>query len=115
MPASKSTATEIARNRLAIAGAKSHAAELPKEAGAARGQLEKLHLEIQELDDSQEKAKKELAKTTKQLGTAILAATVQRGKIVRLAEATFGPKAVEMREFRPTTQGKVIARKPKTK
>ena len=62
---------------------------------------------INKLNAKQEEAKRVLAETTKALTTEIKAAQVNRGKIVKLAEATFGARGVELKQFRPATEGKV--------
>ena len=110
MGTSNSLGNHMNRFGLSIAAAKSYAKELPREAAKAATNLEKLHKEIADLDAQQEKAKQQLVGLTKQLAAKVQAATEERGRIVRLAEATFGPRDPRLREFRPATQGQMTRR-----
>ncbi len=92
--------SQLSRFALAVAGAKSHAKELPKEATVARAKLESLEKSLFELNTEHERAKRALSLVTGKLQTAITSAADECGRIIRLAEATFGPRDVRIREFR---------------
>jgi len=106
MAISKSLGNQLGRLTLAITGAKAHSGELPKEAGSAAATLEARHKTIMELNEQQEKAKQELARITKQIVSEIKAAQKERSKIVRYAEATYGPRDPRLKEFRPASEGR---------
>jgi uncharacterized membrane protein YqiK len=93
--------------KLAVAGAKKYATQLPKEVQAIAKGLADDESQVATLNAQQESAKAELAKLSLKLKAAAKEATVKRAKIVRMAEATFGPNAPELKEFRPATEGRV--------
>jgi hypothetical protein len=105
--ASNAIGNQVSRMQLAVDGAKSFSSKLPKEAGVAASALAKQVATISKLNAKQEEAKRVLAETTKLLAAEIKAAQANRGKIVKLAEATFGSRGAELRQFRPATEGKV--------
>ncbi len=92
---------------LASAAAKKYAGQLPKEVAALAAGLEADSKVIATQNAKQESLKAELAKASEALKASVKAATLKRAKIVRMAEATFGPSGKEIREFRPATEGKV--------
>jgi chromosome segregation ATPase len=104
---SNAIGNKLSRMALATAGAKKYVAKLPQEAQPLAVELGKLQQTISDLNAQQEGLKAELAKTTKAITDQLKQGDVQRAKIVRLAEATFGPKSIELKEFRPATEGKV--------
>jgi hypothetical protein len=113
---SRTLAAQVNRLARAIASAKSYAKELPKEAAVARAKLESLQPSILELNAQQERAKLTLRQLTRRLDAALKEASVERARIVRLAEATFGPRDMRLREFRAVNEGRlrVRAQKPAT-
>lgn len=113
MSSSNAIGNKLSRIALAVGGAKKYAAQLPKEAVALSKGLEADQKTITDLNVKQEGLKSELAKTTLAITTALKGADVARAKVVRLAEATFGPNAPEIKEFRPATEGKVKVGKAK--
>lgn len=106
MALSSSTANQIARNRFAIAGAKTYAARLPPDAKAAASSLEKREAMIATLNAQQEAIKTEMKKVTLALQAEMAAAAAERQKIIRLAEAIFGVRAPEIAQFRPTVEAR---------
>ncbi len=104
---SVSIGNQLTRMSLAAAGAKKYAAQLPKETAKLGSSLGKDHAEILALNAKQEGIKAQLAKITQEINARLKSAGVTRAKVVRMAEATFGPKAAEISEFRPKTEGKV--------
>ena len=104
---SKSLANQRAQYELAVAGAKKHAAQLPKEIQVVVKGLEAENAELNTLNTKQEALKADLVALTKQLRDKAKSATAKRTKIVRQAEATFGVGAVELRDFRSATDGKL--------
>lgn len=104
---SKSLANQRAQYELAVAGAKKHAAQLPKEIQVVVKGLEADNAELSALNTKQEALKADLVALTKQLRDKAKLATAKRTKIVRQAEATFGIGAVELRDFRSATDGKL--------
>ena len=104
---SKSIGNQQSLFALAVAGAKKYASQLPKEVAVIAKELDADGKKIAEQNAKQESAKAELAKATAALNVTVKAAQKKRAKIVRMAEATFGPSAAEIKEFRPATEGKV--------
>ena len=104
---SKSLANQRAQYELAVAGAKKHAAQLPKEIQVVVKGLEAENAELNTLNTKQEALTADLVALTKQLRDKAKSATAKRTKIVRQAEATFGVGAVELRDFRSATDGKL--------
>ena len=112
MTISNSFGNQVHRLAQAVAGAKSYAKDLPREAGVAAASLDRMVRAIQDLNTQQEKAKQQLKATTAQLNGALKDALKERGRIVRLAEATFGPRDSRLNEFRPV-EGKIRAPRAK--
>ncbi len=104
---SKSLANQRAQFELAAAGAKKHAAQLPKEVQVVVKGLEQENAELGVLNTKQEALKADLVALTKQLRDKAKSANAKRTKVVRQAEATFGIGAVELRDFRSATDGKI--------
>lgn len=106
MGSSNATGNQISRMSLAVQGAKTHAAALPKEAVPLAKELETVHGEANTLNAQQEKLKADLKKVSAELAAKLKKGTALRGRIVKYAEGTFGPRAPEMLAFRPKTEGK---------
>lgn len=104
---SNSIGNKVMRMNLAVAGAQKYAKQLPKEAAPLAVTVQKSQATVTQLNQQQEGIKAELAKITKAIQDELKVGDTARGKIVKLAEATFGPKAIELKEFRPATEGKV--------
>ncbi len=86
---------------------KKHAAQLPKEVQVVVKGLEQENAELGVLNTKQEALKADLVALTKQLRDKAKSANAKRTKVVRQAEATFGIGAVELRDFRSATDGKI--------
>ena len=112
MKQSTSMGNILSRGKLAVAGATKYAGQLPPVATEAAKALLADIGDLETLNAKQEGAKAELKKLTAAVNAKASAVVANRAKIVRLAEATFGPKGAEIKEFRPTTEGKVA---PKAK
>ena len=110
MSKSMSIGNQIHRQELAIAGSTLYTKEMPKEAGVAGGSLKRAVVRIRDLAASQERAKQQLATTTQQLNNALAEGNRLTAQIVRLAEATWGPRHPRLREFRPATEGQATKR-----
>jgi len=107
MAISKSLGNQLGRFELAINGAKAHGQELPKEAATVAANLGSRYKTIQELNAAQEKIKQNVAALTKKIANEVKAAHKEASKIVRLAEATFGPRDARMQEFRPASDARL--------
>ncbi len=101
-----SLAERVSRNNLAIAGAKTHAAELPAEVKPIAAALAVSNTNIESLNAKQENAKQAVALLTQQLNAEAKKADGLRAKVVKAAEFTFGVKAPQLKEFRPVTEGR---------
>ena len=110
---SNALGNKLNRITLALAGAKSYSKDLPKEAIKATATLDKLAKSVNDLNAKQEKTKQDLARITAQLAEAVKQAEAERARIIRFAEATFGPRDSRLKEFRPVTEGR--AAQPKVK
>lgn len=110
MSKSMSIANQIHRMDLAIAGARSYAKELPKEVEKSVIDLERTLGHVRQLAVVQEKAKQALAIATSQLRQALDEGGRVNAGIVRMAEATWGPRHPRVREFRPMTEGRATKR-----
>ena len=114
MPTSHSIGNHLNFLSLGARAARSYAAELPREAGEVAVRLEALLGELQSLNARQEKAKQQLALLTREVKALKKKSCQERSRLIRLAEATFGPRDPRIKEFRPATEGKVrTARAPK--
>lgn len=114
MPTSHSIGNHLNFLSLGARAARSYAAELPREAGEVAVGLDVLFDELQSLNARQEKAKQQLALLTREVKALKKKSCQQRSRLIRLAEATFGPRDPRIKEFRPATEGKVrTARAPK--
>jgi len=107
MATSKSAAAQVERNALAVSGTKAHIKELPQSAPAVAASLEKRTPVIQKLNADQEAARATLKAATAALTAELKAAAVERQKLIRFAEATFGPRAPEIGQFRSKTDSKL--------
>ena len=114
MSTSNSHGNQLGRISLAIKGARSYLSLLPKEAEGCTDRLELKFTLIQDLNAQQEKAKQQVVMTTNRLKTAMKEGREERARLVRLAEATFGPRDPRLKEFRPSTEGKVRTSSPRT-
>ena len=101
-----SLAEQVSRNDLAVAGAKTHAAKLPKEVKPIAASLAKRNPNILALNAKQEKLKQELAALTAAINAELTAASRDRAKIIKAAEFTFGAQSLEIKMFRPVTEGR---------
>lgn len=113
MSFSTSVPALMARNSLAASGAKKHGKALPPKAAEKAASLAKRNAKIEQLNNAQEAAKAALAAATKGLRDELRLANQERQAIIRFAEATFGPKGVEIKDFRSTTDAKVSKGKGK--
>ena len=104
---SDSTASQLQRNNLAVSGAKAHAKELPPSAVGIAASLEKREATINKLNADQEVARTALKTATVALTAELKAATAERQKLIRFAEATFGPRAPQIGEFRSKVDGAI--------
>lgn len=107
MPTSYSIGNHLNLVSLGARAARSYAAELPKEAMQAVTRLEGMYDELCDLNARQEKAKQQLALLTRELKAKKQESMRERARLIRLAEATFGPRDPRIKEFRPATEGKV--------
>jgi hypothetical protein len=107
MPTSYSIGNHLNLISLGARAARSYAAELPKEAMEAATRLEGLFDDLNALNARQEKAKQQLAMLTRELKAKKQESLRERARLIRLAEATFGPRDPRIKEFRPATEGKV--------
>ena len=106
MTATQSTAGQILRNNLAVAGTKAHLKELPPVAGPIAESLAKRSPLIEKYNADQEAARMALKTATAALQKELKAAAVERQKLIRFAEATFGPRAPEIVQFRSNVDAK---------
>lgn len=100
-----SIAEQQNRNNLAVAGAQTHKAKLPKEVGPIAGSLSKRNEKIKVINAKQENAKAVLVNLTKELNDELKLARAERARIVKAAEFAFGARAAELKEFRPASEG----------
>jgi hypothetical protein len=107
MPRSYSLGNQLNVMSLSISAAKSYAAELPSEAAQSAARLEGHFDAIKTASARQEKAKQQQALATRELVGLMRESRKERARLVRLAEATFGPRDPRIKEFRPATEGKV--------
>ena len=107
MTATQSTAGQILRNNLAVAGTKAHLKELPPAAGPIAESLAKRAPLIEKYNTDQEAARTALKAATAALRKELKAGAVERQKLIRFAEATFGPRAPEIVQFRSNVDAKV--------
>ena len=107
MTATQSTAGQILRNNLAVAGTKGHLKELPPVAGGIADSLAKRSPLIEKYNADQEAARMALKAATAALQKELKAAAKERQQLIRFAEATFGPRAPEIVQFRSTVDAKV--------
>ena len=107
MGSSNSIGNKMMRYNLATGGAKKYAAQLDPASPQVVAGLEADVLKLQAFDVQQEGLKSQLAQLTKELKKTVAAADTKRAKLVRMTEVAFGPKGVEINEFRPATQGKL--------
>lgn len=105
MPRVRSTAAILNDIHLAVQAAKTYAKELPAETAKIAKELSATHAELLAQNAAQEKAKQDLVKLTEKLKTGLKAAEQQRARIIRYAEATFGPRDARVQSFRPKTEG----------
>ncbi len=103
---SSSYANKVNRCKLAASGAATHKDALPPIAAKHAEGVTADIAEAEKLNAVQETLKSELKKATKALNAKLAAATAKRGKIIKLAEATFGATGPEMQAFRSKTEGK---------
>ena len=103
---SKSTAAQVQRNQLAVAGTQAHPKELRPAAGPIAASLAKRLPLIEKLNADQETARAALKTATGKLNQELKAAAVERQKLIRFAEATFGPRAPEIVQFRSKVDAK---------
>jgi len=101
-----SLAEQVSRNNLAVEGAKAHLAQLPAETKQLGVDLAARNVKIQALNARQEQAKQALALLTIELNAEVKAAGQVRARIVKAAEFAFGARAVQLKAFRPVTEGR---------
>ena len=106
MKASSSTAAQVQRNNLAVAGTKAHMNDLPQSAAAIAEALEKRQVVIEKLNADQEAARAALKAATEALNKELKAGAVERQKLIRFAEATFGPRGPQIVQFRSKVDAK---------
>lgn len=104
---SKTADSQSARNKLAVSGAKTFADQLPQDCADAAASLDKRGPVIDMLNAQQEAARAALRKATDTLKKELAAAAKERQKIIRYAEAKFGPRAAEIVQFRSKTDSNV--------
>ena len=107
MKRSNSIAAQIQRNNLAVSGVKAHTKELAPSAGPIADSLAKRQPVIEKLNADQEAARTALKTATEALTKECKAAATERQKIIRLAEAAFGPRSPEITQFRSKVDGQV--------
>ncbi|HEX2570017.1 MAG TPA: hypothetical protein VH877_10710 [Polyangia bacterium] len=114
MPTSYSIGNHLLFLSRGVRAARSYAAVLPREAMSAADEMETMFDEIETLNAAQEKAKQRVALLTRELKAKKRESMRVRARLIRLAEATFGPRDPRIKEFRPATVGKVrTARGPR--
>ncbi|HEX2568483.1 MAG TPA: hypothetical protein VH877_02915 [Polyangia bacterium] len=107
MPTSYSIGNHLNFLSLGVRAARSYAPILPKEAVGVADEMAVMFDEITSLNAQQEKAKQTLARLTRELNAKKRESMRARARLIRLAEATFGPRDPRIKEFRPATEGKV--------
>ena len=107
MPTSHSIGNHLNFLSLGVRAARSYAPVLPKEAMGVADEMDVMFGEITSLNAQQEKAKQTLARLTRELTAKKRESMRARARLIRLAEATFGPRDPRIKEFRPATEGKV--------
>jgi septal ring factor EnvC (AmiA/AmiB activator) len=105
MPRIRSTAAILNDINLVVQAAKTYAKELPAETAKIAKELGTVHADLLAQNAAQEKAKQDLAKLTEKLKAGLKDAEQQRARIIRYAEATFGPRDPRVQSFRPKTEG----------
>ena len=105
MPRLRTTSSILGDINLAVQAGKSYAKELPAEAAKVVKELTAAHVALLAQNAAQEKAKQDLAQLTEALKSGLKAAEQQRARIIRYAEATFGPRDPRIQAFRPKTEG----------
>lgn len=110
MANSMSIGNQIHRYELVIASADNYSKDMPKEATTAATDLKRTIVRVRELAADQERMKQQLALATQQLQDALGAGRRLTSRIVRMAEATWGPRHPRIREFRPATEGRATKR-----
>ncbi|MGC4122694.1 MAG: hypothetical protein QM765_50610 [Myxococcales bacterium] len=108
---SNSIGNQINRFKLAVEGAKTHSNDLPKEVATLAATLATNAAAIEALNAKQEDLKQQLAATTAKLQAALKESQGQRTRIVRFAEATFGPTDKRLKSFRPAAEGKIASKR----
>ncbi|HEX2570201.1 MAG TPA: hypothetical protein VH877_11630 [Polyangia bacterium] len=111
MPRSYSLGNQLNFISLSVSAAKSYETALPSEAAQSATRLAGYFDRIKDLSARQEKAKQQQVLATRELAEVMGASRKERARLIRLAEATFGPRDPRIKEFRPATEGKV--RKPR--
>lgn len=106
MAASNSTSSQLLRNNLAVAGTQAHLKDLPPAAKGIAESLAKRSPLIEKLNAEQEAARAALKTATVALTKELKAGAAERQKLIRFAEATFGPRAPEIVQFRSKVDGK---------
>ena len=101
---------QIHRHEVAIASTEIYAKELPREATATADSLKRAVTRTRDLASAQERAKQQLIVATQQLRDAMHEGKRLNSRILRLAEATWGPRHPRLREFRPGTEGRTAKR-----
>lgn len=105
----RTTASILDDIHLAVQAAASYAKELPAEAGKVAKALSAQHAALLQLNAAQEKAKQDLSQLTAKLQSGLKEAEQERARIIRFAEAVFGPRDPRVKSFRPNTEGVVKA------
>ena len=108
MAKSQSMGNKLAAYDLAVGGATQYVADLPKQATDLAKSLAIVRTDIGALNVQQEQLKAELKKVTAEVKLKVKTGDTLRGKVVKYAEATFGPRAPQMQSFRSKTEGKVV-------
>ena len=114
MAVSQAFGNQVSRFSLAVAGAKSHAADLPKEAGKLATSLESTVTDLATLNAEHEKARVVVATTGKKIQAGLKAGRAARAKIVSFAEGSFGKRDERVKQFRAVHEGQVTRRKPRS-
>jgi hypothetical protein len=111
MPRSYSLGNQLNFISLSVSAAKSYATDLPSQAAQSATRLEGYFDRIKELNARQEKARQQQALATRELAEVMGESRKEHARLIRLAEATFGPRDPRVKEFRPANKGRL--RKPR--
>ncbi len=96
----KSAAAQIQDAGMVVAAVKKHEKALPAQAKTLAAEVAKLKVEAEQANAVQEQLKADLKKAGEAVREKLAALRGKRTRLVRLAEATFGERALELGDFR---------------